>query len=66
MLTILYIYIEHSISKDLIKHMQIDCSTNVQCNVIATNLRVVVAQRQQRGLVAVTIRGSVLFCSSAI
>ena len=34
--------------------------------IIATNQRVVVAQRQQRGLVAVTIRGSVLFCSSAI
>ena len=33
---------------------------------IATNQRVVAAQRQQRGLVAVTIRGSVLFYSSAI
>ena len=33
---------------------------------IATNHRVVAAQRQQRGLVAVTIRGSVLFYSSAI
>ena len=28
---------------------------------IATNQRVVAAQRQQRGFVAVTIRGSVLF-----
>ena len=34
--------------------------------IIATNQRVVAAQRQQRGLVAVTIRGSVLFYSSAI
>ena len=33
---------------------------------IATNQRVVAAKRQQRGLVAVTIRGSVLFYSSAI
>ena len=33
---------------------------------VATNQRVVAAQRQQRGLVAVTIRGSVLFYSSAI
>ena len=33
---------------------------------IATNQRVVAAQRQQRGLVAVTIRGFVLFYSSAI
>ena len=33
---------------------------------IATNQRVVAAQRQQRGLVAVTIRGSFLFYSSAI
>ena len=33
---------------------------------IATNQRVVAAQRQQRGLVVVTIRGSVLFYSSAI
>ena len=32
----------------------------------ATNQRVVAAQRQQRGLVAVTIRGSVLFYSFAI
>ena len=30
---------------------------------IATNQRVVAAKRQQGGLVAVTIRGSVLFCS---
>ena len=35
-------------------------------NLIATNQRVVAAKRQQRGLVAVTIRGSVLFYSSAI
>ena len=34
--------------------------------IIATNQRVVAAKRQQRGLVAVTIRGSVLFYSSAI
>ena len=34
--------------------------------IIATNQGVVAAQRQQRGLVAVTIRGSVLFYSSAI
>ena len=34
--------------------------------IIATNQRVDAAQRQQRGLVAVTIRGSVLFYSSAI
>ena len=33
---------------------------------IATNQRVVAAQRKQRGLVAVTIRGSVLFYSYAI
>ena len=33
---------------------------------IATNQRVVVAQRQQRGLVALTIRGAILFYSSAI
>ena len=33
---------------------------------IATNQRVVAATRQQRGLVAVTIRSSVLFYSSAI
>ena len=33
---------------------------------IATNQQVVAAQRQQQGLVAVTIRGSVLFYSSAI
>ena len=33
---------------------------------IATNQRVVAAQRQQRGLVAVTIRLSVLLYSSAI
>ena len=33
---------------------------------IATNQRVVAAQRQQRRLVNVTIRGSVLFYSSAI
>ena len=33
---------------------------------IATNQLVVAAARQQRGLVAVTIRGSVLFYSSAI
>ena len=33
---------------------------------IATNQRVVAAKRQQRGLVAITIRGSVLFYSSAI
>ena len=31
--------------------------------IIATNQRVVAAKRQQRGLVAVTIRGSELFCS---
>ena len=36
------------------------------CFVIATNQRVVAAKRQQRALVAVTIRGSVLFYSSAI
>ena len=35
-------------------------------DLIATNHRVVAAQRQQPGLVAVTIRGSVLFYSSAI
>ena len=34
--------------------------------IIATNQRVVAAKRQQRGLVALTIRGSVLFYSSAI
>ena len=33
---------------------------------LATNQRVVAAQRQQQGLVALTIRGSVLFYSSAI
>ena len=33
---------------------------------IATNQQVVAAQRQQRELVAVSIRGSVLFYSSAI
>ena len=33
---------------------------------IATNQRVVAAQWQRQGLVAVTIRGSVLFYSSAI
>ena len=33
---------------------------------LATNQRVVAASRQQRGLVALTIRGSVLFYSSAI
>ena len=37
-----------------------------RCLFIATNQRVVAAQRQQQGLVAVTIRGSVLFYSSAI
>ena len=40
--------------------------TKSDSDVIATNQRVVAAQRQQRGLVAVTIRGSVLFYSSAI
>ena len=35
-------------------------------SVIATNQRVVAAKRQQRELVALTIRGSVLFYSSAI
>ena len=34
--------------------------------IIATNHRVVAAKRQQRELVAGTIRGSVLFYSSAI
>ena len=33
---------------------------------IATNQRVVAAQRLQRGLVALTIRGSIRFYSSAI
>ena len=42
-------------------HLQV-----IQPILIATNQRVVAAQRQQRGLVAVTIRGSVLFYSSAI
>ena len=37
-----------------------------QNRLIATNQRVFAAQRQQLGLVAVTIRGSVLFHSSAI
>ena len=40
--------------------------TQIKCRIIATNQRVVAAKRQQRGLVAVTIRGSVLFYSSAI
>ena len=53
----------------------IDCSepsrlSPIRCNkvayLIATNQRVVAAKRQQRGLVAVTIRVSVLFYSSAI
>ena len=38
----------------------------IQAAFIATNHRVVAAQRQQRGLVAASIRGSVLFYSSAI
>ena len=38
----------------------------LKIDLIATNHRVVAAKRQQRELVAVTIRGSVLFYSSAI
>ena len=39
---------------------------NLYFILLATNHRVVAAKRQQRELVAVTIRGSVLFYSSAI
>ena len=45
---------------------RLDCAQMIKEKLIATNHRVVAAQRQQRGLVAVTIRGSVLFYSSAI
>ena len=46
--------------------MVTEIKSNTHSLSVATNQRVVDAKRQQRGLVAVTIRGSVLFYSSAV
>ena len=62
--SILYV---DSLRETYLSNINVTTNLNVifQC-FIATNQRVVAAQRQQRGLFAVTIRGSVLFYSSAI